>query len=332
MLSQYTVDGIAPAAKARFWSEAVTSVYFRQNAAPRDPFQFSGRLRNWALGDVSLSHIESGPISYRREVAHLRADKEEHLLFTFAGRSDIRFEQNRMSLICRRNQFIIEMAHLPYVFAQPEENEIWVLKVPPSLLRWHVGPVEKFVPYAFNADRGIGALLFDMVRIAPRRLDEADRPSDSRIGHSLVELLALALEADDRVVDSAQGSIRTAHLVRIERFIRGNLGNPDLCPELIARSCGISIRYLHDLFRGSGSSVGRWIREQRLIACERDLRRFGRKITIADLAYRWGFNDQAQFSRHFKARFGRTPTESREAGGDGGEGQAVPAVAEPAPT
>jgi AraC-like DNA-binding protein len=311
MLTEYSVYGIAPPEKARFWSDVVTSVYFPQSAAPSDPLQFWGRLYNWNLGDVSLSHIKSASICYQRVPADLRVDKEEHLLFTFVGQSEIRFDQNRMSLTCRRNQFFIEMAHLPYVFTQPDVNEIWVLKVRNSLIRWHVGRLERFAPFTFDAERGIGGLLFDMIRMAPGRLEEANGASHSRLGHSLVELLALALEGDERVLNSAQSSVQTAHLVRIERFIRRNLPNPSLCPELIARSCGISTRYLHELFRASGSSVSRWIREHRLVASERDLRRFGRKISIAELAYRWGFSDQAQFSRHFKGYFGRTPTESR---------------------
>ena len=36
-----------------------------------------------------------------------------------------------------------------------------------------------------------------------------------------------------------------------------------------------------------------------------------RNRTIADIAYRFGFSDQAQFSRLFKARFGQTPSEYR---------------------
>jgi len=314
MLTEYSVDGIAPNGKARFWSDAVTCVYFPLNARPSDPFRFSGKLRNWNLGDVSLSHIKSGPIRYLREPEHLRVDKEEHLLVTFSGDSDIRFEQDRMSLTCRRNQFFIEMAHLPYVFDQLEHNDIWVLRIRASLLKWHVGCIEKFVPYAFDAERGIGALLFDMMRMAPNRLSEPDRISYARVGQSLVELLALALESDERVLDSRESSVQSAHLARIERFIRRNLANPDLSPELIAQACGVSTRYLHGLFRVGGSSVSRWIREQRLIACDRDLRRSGRKISIAEVAYRWGFNDHAQFSRHFKAYFGRTPTDRREAG------------------
>jgi AraC-like DNA-binding protein len=316
MLTEYSLDGVAPTEGARFWTGVVTSVYFSQSANPNDPLGFSGSLRNWNLGDVSLSRIESGPICYQRSPAHLRGDKDEHMLITFAGRSEIRFEQDRMSLACRKNQFFIEMAHLPYVFAQLEQNEVWVLRVPTSLLKWHVGSIEKFAPYVFDAGCGIGALLFDMMRMAPCRLQEADRVNHSRVGQSLVELLALALEGDDRVLQSTQSPIGTAHLARIERFIRQNLNNADLSPEFIANSCGISTRYLHWLFRASGSSVSRWIREQRLIACDRDLRRSDRRKSIAAVAYHWGFNDHAQFSRQFKAYYGRTPTDSREAGRD----------------
>ncbi|MFD0540294.1 helix-turn-helix domain-containing protein [Actinomadura luteofluorescens] len=35
------------------------------------------------------------------------------------------------------------------------------------------------------------------------------------------------------------------------------------------------------------------------------------RTTIADVAYRWGFSSQAHFARHFRARFGRTPSETR---------------------
>jgi AraC-like DNA-binding protein len=32
---------------------------------------------------------------------------------------------------------------------------------------------------------------------------------------------------------------------------------------------------------------------------------------VAEIAYRWGFGDQGQFSRHFKSHFGKTPREVR---------------------
>lgn len=320
MLTEYSVDGIAPGDKARHWSDTVSSVYYPQSAVPRDPVRFSGRLSNWGLGQVSLSRIVSGPIRYLRQPGHLRVDRDERLLVTFSTGSDIRFQQEKTSLACRQNQFFIEMAHLPYIFEQVAENEIWVLRIDAPLLRWHIGRIERFVGYPFDAARGIGALLFGTMRLAPQRLMEARGLDHARVGQSLIELLALALEGDDRVLDSAASSVQAAQLARVERFVRQHLADPDLSPERIARACGISRRYLHGLFRASGATVGGWVREQRLIACERELRRPGRKSRIADIAYRWGFSDHAQFSRQFKAYFGCTPSERRDAPSIPGEG------------
>lgn len=311
--TEYRVTTATPDDKARLWSDAITSVFFPLNANPNDPLRFRADLCNWNLGDVSLTRIKSGSVDYHRERAHLQVDKEEHLLITFAGLSDVHFEQDRLSLDCRRNQFFIEMAHLPYVFSQSSQNELWVLRVSASLLRWHVGRIERFVPYAYDAGSGIGALLFDMLRMAPRRLEQVEGGDRTRVGQSVVELLSLTLEQDERVLASAQSSVQTAHLSRVEHHIRRHLADPELTPEAIATACGISLRYLHQLFRAGGTTVSRWVREQRLLACDRDLARLDRRGSIAEIAYRWGFSDQAQFSRHYKAYFGRTPSEARMA-------------------
>jgi len=311
MVTEFSVDGVAPDHKARFWSDAITSVFFPLNANPREPGRFGANLCNWNLGDVSLTRIRSGSIEYFRERAHLLADKEEHLLITFNGLSEVHFEQDRLSLTCRPRQFFIEMAHLPYVFSQLAPNDLWVLRIKASLLRWHVGSVERFVPYAFDAEQGVGALLFDLLRLTPQRLDEAACGDPGRIGASIVELLALTLEQDERVLASDHSSIQTAHLVRIGRHIRRRLSDPALSPDGIAAACGISTRYLHQLFRASGTSVRQWIREQRLLACDRELRQSGHRSSIAELAYRWGFSDHAQFCRHYRSQFGCTPTEAR---------------------
>ena len=49
------------------------------------------------------------------------------------------------------------------------------------------------------------------------------------------------------------------------------------------------------------------IREQRLTAA-RDMLQMPHPGPMSDIAYRFGFSDQAQFSRLFKAMFGQTPS------------------------
>ena len=65
---------------------------------------------------------------------------------------------------------------------------------------------------------------------------------------------------------------------------------------------------LHLAFAGTGTTVGRWIRDRRLRVCYRELARAGTHQTVTDIAFRWGFNDMAHFSRTFKQAFGVTPS------------------------
>lgn len=124
-------------------------------------------------------------------------------------------------------------------------------------------------------------------------------------------MLSLVLEQDERVLNSDQSHLKTAHLMRIERYISANLGDPDLTPDRIAAFCGISLRYLHKLLSGSGYTLREWVRVQRLEAAHRDLEVSPPGINIGEIAYRWGFSDHAQFCRMFRQQFGYSASELR---------------------
>ena len=305
----------APIDKAQYWTDRTSELIFPNKSMPADPVRFCGKLTKWEMGDVWLSYFATDPIRYIREGQHIKHDNEEQVLITFSASSDLIFNQSGLSLTCRKNQYFIEMTNRPYEFTQTDVGDIWVLCVSTSHLRRHIRSIEKFAPYTFDGSRGIGGLLFDLLRMLPLRLAESPASTHQGLGHSLMELLALSLEGNDLVLGSQTNSVKKGHLARAERFIRTRLSNHDLTPELIATECGISTSYLHQLFRSSGTSVGRWIRELRLVACDNDLRNSpSRREGIAEIAYRYGFNDHAQFCRLYKAHFGCTPSERRDLG------------------
>ena len=62
----------------------------------------------------------------------------------------------------------------------------------------------------------------------------------------------------------------------------------------------------------TNQTLGAWIREQRLMAAKEALEDRGNNHTIAEIAYRWGFGDQAQFSRLFRTAFSASPSEHRQ--------------------
>ncbi|NPV70062.1 MAG: helix-turn-helix domain-containing protein [Firmicutes bacterium] len=57
-----------------------------------------------------------------------------------------------------------------------------------------------------------------------------------------------------------------------------------------------------------GVSVSNWIMHRRLEQCRRELVRIGPvRDSITEIAFRWGFNDSAHFSKAFKRLFGLSP-------------------------
>ena len=308
----YATPDMPAAQKAREWSNAVSSIFFPLDVRFDDPARFSGALENWSLGKISLSRFRSHPVHYTRDRRHLKYGSDEDILVTFARHSDTVFSQDGVTLTCGRNQFVIERSHSPYEFVQKDANELWVLKIPLGLLRQRLRSLERYTAYVFDAGAGVGGLLSDTLPLLPNRIARLEDAARESVGTYVLDLLVLAVESDTQVLASRAPSVRTAHLARIERFIRQNLANRTLSPETVASHCGISVRYLHDLFAANGTSVSRWIRVLRLGACEQQLREARRLESIAEIAYRWGFGDQAQFSRHFRAHFGCAPSQLRD--------------------
>lgn len=95
---------------------------------------------------------------------------------------------------------------------------------------------------------------------------------------------------------------------RIRRAARERLRDPSLTVETIANDVGLSPRQIHRLFAREPLPLMRWVWVQRLEHCYLELRDAnGHGRSIAEIAYAWGFNDQAHFSRAFRKHFGTTP-------------------------
>jgi AraC-like DNA-binding protein len=119
----------------------------------------------------------------------------------------------------------------------------------------------------------------------------------------LMEIISDDLTAPKRVLSS------DVMLRKVKRFIERNVGNENLDPDTVANSLGISRRYLTRLFERDGSSVMRYVLQQRLERAKRILTSGGAALRISDVAWQCGFVSAAHFSRAFKKQYGRSPTD-----------------------
>ncbi|SNT74053.1 AraC-type DNA-binding protein [Paracoccus seriniphilus] len=307
----HSTKRIAPEARAAYWDRVIADTYFPLRLTFRDPATFDGRLTRRDIGAISLSRLNTKALLYERLRQHLRTAVEEEYLIAIPRLSPVEFYQVGREVRCDPGGFILERGDEPYRFSYGATNELYVLKLPKRVLSEKLRNPDRFCAQVIDASTGIAHLFSETVRQLQGLPLDAGHAAVV-LGRQLVELLALALDQETEQDNQMRSAVQAAHLRRAEKVIRDNLANPALNPEMVAKACGISKRYLHELFNGWNTSVSRFIREERLIAA-RDMLQASPYLPIADVAYRFGFSDQAQFSRRFRDRFDQTPSAFRAA-------------------
>ncbi len=264
MYREFTVQTTPVPQRTRTWQDTVSEIILPFEASFRHSDSFDATLRNWDLGTASLTWMRTDPVRYVRRSSHVQRDnEEENILVSFSSHSDICFEQDGIQLRCQKQQFFIEKGAHPPISCKPIATRFGpssFLGVGQTALR----SLDPFHGRLFDGDAGVGGLLFDMIRQVPQRFGPSSGCSAEGVGNTFIELLVLAMQADNRALNSSQSSVRRAHLARVERFVKQNIGNLKLSLEMIAGACNISVRYLHTLFHGSGTSIAQWIRDMRL--------------------------------------------------------------------
>jgi AraC-like DNA-binding protein len=311
MYRQFTTDSAPEQLRQRYWQEVIGNTYFSLQLRFPHADHFQGTLESWELGPFSLSRLQSDALGYERLRTHCQRE-DDHFLVTIPEQSGIEFSQFGRSVTCKPGGFILEHSNEPYQFAYARPNSMWVVKLPGNVLRNRLRNPDRFCAMQFEALSGVGMLFNEYLQLLIRHRDNLSGRIEPLMGQQLTELLAVTLEDDPRVLHSNNSSVRSAHLRRVEEFIRRNLPDPDLAPERIATSCAISTRYLHLLFKETDRTVSQWIKELRLQAAYDHLRRSSGSTQIGQVAYQWGFTDQAQFCNAFKARYGLKPSEFRK--------------------
>ncbi|MER8072345.1 helix-turn-helix domain-containing protein [Streptomyces sp. NPDC094034] len=188
-----------------------------------------------------------------------------------------------------------------------------VLNVPKALLPLPPNRLAELVAVPLPGREGVGALLSGYLTQLLRDATTYQPGDSARLAALTVDLLtaqlAHHLDAETQVPPETHHEILRR---RIRHFIERRLGDPALSPNMIAAAHQISARQLYTLFREQGLPVATWIRRRRLEHCHVDLadpRLFSRPVHA--IAARWGFTDNAHFSRVFRTAYGISPKEHR---------------------
>jgi AraC-like DNA-binding protein len=156
-----------------------------------------------------------------------------------------------------------------------------------------------------RSSEGLGLLLGYI-----RTLTKGDLPADPKVretvGRHIIDLSVLAA-IQPSIGESQMGCVVAARRSAVLEHVGKHFQNPGLSGSGLARSLGISQRYLQRLLQDTGKSFTEHINELRLDRAFALLIAADSNRRVSDIAFEVGFSDLTHFYRLFRSRFGDTP-------------------------
>lgn len=309
-VQKFSIEGRPAAPGTDLFQEQMGKLFSVDLAvsSPENPFNiemsaYCGRHLRFAALRFS-PHTTSSSHSGQRPPRLLVTLQKEGETVVYQGGRRSRIEAGDMFMIDPSRPFSIEsgqiLTHSVYL--------------EPQTLRNLVPDVESLTARAIKGNTGAGALFRGMIDEMFSLADTLQEETADRISDALPYVLSAALTSLSPSHGVIPSRLRLMHKQRILRFARENLRNHELDATCVAAAVGLSTRYVYELFEDEDQPLMKWIWSGRLDRCRNDLATpaFASR-SISEIAYYWGFNDVAHFSRAFRQRFSQSPREFRAA-------------------
>lgn len=303
-----TVDP-APGTTGRLgvWRELIRDHFVSLEVAAARQDSFIGQVRTTALGELRVAEVASIRQQARRTESLARRDSERYFQIGLLTEGRAQLQQDGRECQLGPGDFAVYETDRPFCWDLGGDAP-WRLLVftwPRQAIALSEHEAHTLTARQLCGAGGVPGLVSRMLRNLAANVDGLAADGGARLAEELAELAVTA--AGTAVASQVPGE--TSLLPRVEAFVRANLADPTLDPDTIAAAHYISTRHLHRLFAAQGRTVTRWLRDERLEYCRRELGlRQGPAPSVAEIGRRWGFSDPAVFSRAFRAHYGMAPS------------------------
>ena len=264
---------------------------------------FHGTIEIRHVGGLRLTRFSSSPLSFWKWPPD-SANPDNRFCIVITQIAGVRrYLQNGTSVLLNPGDTTLIDASRPWSSSCGTDCARLYLRVPSWMMENRLRTREIPIAWRISGTDGLGTTLY---RLSQSLYEGAERLKEEE-GTAALDAYFQILSACIGRTESSEP--RSPELRwRIQRFVDDHLSDPALGPAAIAASAHISVRHLHRLFSGSGSTLGDCVRTRRLEQCRNDLAnpRLHSK-TITEIAFFWGFSDSAHFSRSFRRQFGICP-------------------------
>ena len=304
---------VAPRERLSMWADLICDVYVRLDCQARvAPERFGGSIRRGRLATLDLSQVTSRAQHVFRTPRQIAKATEDYFLVSIqtAGTGGVR--QDGRETVLRPGDFALYDSTRPYELLFDGDFQQFVLMLPGQLLRSQMRGTEHLTATAVCGRRGAGHLLIGMIETLWRDIDALEPASADAVADSVRHILVAGLRTLPAAQHCEVSNLTALYRDQARAYVRQHLRDPRLSVGMVAAGLRLSPSTVHRAFQGEPCSLAHWIWTERLEAIKRDLADPAlQRQSVSAIAFGWGFNDAAHFSRAFKERFGLTPREFR---------------------
>jgi AraC-like DNA-binding protein len=310
-MEKFSTFGLPTAGRAAAWNALYAQRMSRVGFTPEDLSQFDAELRIGQIGPVKLAKLSVDCCSIERTHADLVFNSPRLYSFLLQAKGKSTFYHCGNEAHLTEGDFVLCDTALPHYWVTHDPSTTIMVRVEPTVLREYLPAPEQFCGLHLGRAVGLTDTVSAMVQSLTSQVERGiDAAYEGQVARHLLEMISMSYTM------GFGGSIASATLWQrrkdIIRYIEENLRDPQLTPGSIASGLRVSPRYLRTIFSISGERVSAYVLRRRLEECARQIcNPAWNGHTLTEIAFSWGFNSSAYFTRSFHEQFGTAPGEYR---------------------
>ncbi|UNK40934.1 helix-turn-helix domain-containing protein (plasmid) [Shinella sp. H4-D48] len=311
----FDLQEIGTSSRFSYWKEVLCNVYVALESAPTSRSNFVGSVTEHPFSNVSVSKISSQRQVITRSPKGIRRDSEAYCFLNLQVKGSCRVIQADRETITDPGEFSIVDSTEPFVHDYfTDEWEMVSFKIPKAMVATKMDIRRDVVARKVSDKTPVGKIVVEYLMSIAQRPDSLE-PSALDLNRVMLDFIELSLGQSQDPHQGPRRTFRSGLCRSISNYVELHFANPQMSPSKAAAHFGISTRYLHMVLAEQGETFSQKLLKFRLGQSARNLidRRFA---TISEAAYGAGFNDLSHFSRAFRAHYGMSPREYRNAAPD----------------
>ena len=234
--------------------------------------------------------------------------------YVSSGSIDVEFESKKFNLVAG-DILIFDDANPPTRFKIKKPVHIIAVYMPIVLLKsWMPRSYDKLQHTLLSPGKKSTELLASyLTLLANYAVTENETPLVKSAVPLLMANISMLVFALSEMEEEKPKSIKESQLDLAKQYIMANIANSKIKPARVAEELGISVRYLHWLFKQTNETFTQFLTRKRIDLAQLLLASSSNEtFNVTEVAFMCGFNDSTHFSRRFKQQVGIPPSKFRK--------------------